>query len=90
MPVRLLVDALHYDQWGAAGAVVTEVGGDAILENGRPVFAVRCRLATRALRSRGGAVAPLRKGMTFTAHFVVGRRSVWQALRASAREWVGR
>jgi membrane fusion protein, peptide pheromone/bacteriocin exporter len=88
MPARLMIDALNYREWGAMDATVTDVADDVSLTDEQPVFRVRCRLAGKELRLRGGQRATLGKGMTFRARFVVARRSLLQLLFDGVDDWL--
>ena len=87
-PARLMIDALNYREWGAMDAMVIEVADDALLTGDQPVFRVRCHLARNELRLRGGQRAPLGKGMTFRARFVVAERSLLQLLFDGVDDWL--
>jgi membrane fusion protein, peptide pheromone/bacteriocin exporter len=88
MPVRLMVDALNYREWGPVEATVVTIADDAALTGDQPVFRVRCQLASRELRLRGGQRASLSKGMTFRARFVIAERSLLQLLFDGANDWL--
>lgn len=79
-PVRLMIDAFNYREWGVLEGVVSEISDDASLERDGPLFRVRCRLARTELRLRGGQRAMLKKGMTFRARILVANRSLLQLL----------
>jgi membrane fusion protein, peptide pheromone/bacteriocin exporter len=87
-PVRLMVDAFNYRDWGVLDGVVSEISDDASLERERPRFRVRCRLARTELRLRGGQRASVKKGMTFRARFVVANRSLLQLLFDDVDDWL--
>ena len=87
-PVRLMIDALNYRDWGTVEATVVEVADDATLASDQPVFRVRCRLARSELRLRGGQSAALKKGMTFRARFIVAQRSLLQLLFDGVDDWL--
>lgn len=87
-PVRLMIDALNYREWGSVNATVVAVADDAVLTGGQPVFRVRCHLASRELRLRGGQRASLGKGMTFRARFVIAERSLWELLFDGVDAWL--
>ena len=76
MPVRLLLDAFDHHEWGALPARVSEVADDYTLVGGRPVFRVRCQLLSARLRRPDGGVAQPGKGMSLTAAFILGRRTL--------------
>lgn len=85
---RLMIDALHYRDWGVVDGVVSEVADDASLSGDQPMFRVRCRLASNELRLRGGQRATLGKGMTFRARFVIAERSLLQLLFDDIDDWL--
>lgn len=87
-PARLMIDALNYREWGAMDAMVIDVADDASLTGEQPAFRVRCHLARNELRLRGGQRAPLGKGMTFRARFVVAERSLLQLLFDGVDDWL--
>jgi multidrug resistance efflux pump len=87
-PARLMIDALNYREWGAMDATVIDVADDASLTGDQPVFRVRCRLAQTELRLRSGQRAPLGKGMTFRARFVIAERSLLQLLFDGLDDWL--
>ena len=87
-PVRLMVDALNYREWGLVEATVVSVADDAALTGDQPVFRVRCQLATRELHLRGGQRVSLGKGMTFRARFVIAERSLSQLLFDGVNDWL--
>jgi multidrug resistance efflux pump len=85
---RLMIDALNYREWGAMDAMVIDVADDASLTGDQAVFRVRCHLRRNELRLRGGQRAPLGKGMTFRARFVVAERSLLQLLFDGVDDWL--
>ena len=87
-PVRLMIDALNYRDWGTVEGTVAEVADDASLTSDQPVFRVRCRLARSELRLPGGQSARLGKGMTFRARFIVAERSLLQLLFDGVDDWL--
>jgi HlyD family secretion protein len=86
--VRLQIDAYPYTEWGLLEGRIEEVAADAINNGQQPMFKVLVRPAVRSLRLRNGTTGALRKGMTLTARFVVGRRSLFQVLCEDASEWL--
>jgi HlyD family secretion protein len=87
-PVRVMVDAFNYRDWGVVDGVVSEISDDASLEGDGPVFRVRCRLARTELSLAGGQRASLKKGMTFRARFLVAERSLLQLLFDDVHDWL--
>ncbi|HVZ66312.1 MAG TPA: HlyD family efflux transporter periplasmic adaptor subunit [Lacunisphaera sp.] len=82
--VRLQVDAYPYTQWGVLEGTVSAIGGDLLNRNpGSPesnAFEVIIHPRTTKLFLPGGARGELKKGLTLSARFLVGRRSVFQLL----------
>jgi len=87
--VRLQIDAYPYTQWGMLGGVVKGIGADAVINGQNAAFKVLVRPLAPALYLRSGATGTIRKGMTLTARFVVGRRSLLQVLYQDASAWLG-
>lgn len=87
-PARLMIDALNYREWGTMEATVIDVADDASPTGEALVFRVRCQLARSELRLRGGRRAPLGKGMTFRARFVIAERSLLQLLFDDVDDWL--
>jgi HlyD family secretion protein len=87
-PVRLMVDALNYRDWGVIDATVIDVADDASLSAEQPVFRVRCGLSRQDVRLRGGHRVALGKGMTFRARFVIAERSLLQLLFDDVDGWL--
>ncbi len=87
LPVRLQLDAFHYNQWGLASATLSEIGTDVTEVEGTAAFLVTCTLHDRELRLKNGYVGTLRKGMTLTAHFALTRRTLLQLLHDKLDDW---
>lgn len=88
MPVRMLVDAFQYTDWGVVTGAVRAVSSDVVQVDGRPMFKVTCSLAQRRLSLRTGVEGELKKGMTLQAHFVVATRSLLQLLSDNVSDWL--
>jgi HlyD family secretion protein len=88
--VRLQVDAFPYTQWGTIDARVESVSADFVANvAGAPAhFQVRLRPRALHLTLPSGVRGELRKGLTLTARYVVGRRSLWQILRDDMTGWL--
>ena len=87
-PVRLMIDALNYREWGVIDATVVDVADDAALRGDEPTFRVRFHLARSELHLRSGQRAFLGKGMTFRARFVIAERSLLQLLFDGLDDWL--
>jgi len=88
--VMLQLDALNYREWGLAQAEVLDISQDFTLqgEPPSPVFKVKCALKTTSLQLKNGYKAPLQKGMTFQARFVVAKRTLIQLLFDQLDDWL--
>jgi HlyD family secretion protein len=82
--VRLQVDAYPYTQWGMLSGVVEAIGGDLSIQqtafSRESYFKVLIRPRATHLALPDGTRGELKKGLTLTARYVVGRRSLLQAL----------
>lgn len=87
-PVRLLVDAFNYNDWGVVTGRVEEISDDFLVVNQKPVFRVRVALDQSELRLRNGFRGRLRKGMTLQARFMVAERTLFQLLRDDVNDWL--
>jgi multidrug resistance efflux pump len=89
--VRLQVDAFPYTQWGTLEARVESVSADFVAgAAAAPAqFKVLLRPAATHLVLPGGLRGELRKGLTLTARYVVGQRSLLQILYDEASVWLG-
>ena len=87
--VRLQVDAYPYTQWGLLEGRIAALAADATASSQPAVFKVVVQPVTLNLHLRNGVTGAVRKGMTLTARFVVGRRSLLQVLYEDASHWLG-
>lgn len=94
--VSLQVDAFTYTQWGMLGGAVESVSGDMVSGNGAQpgrqgdniVFKVLVRPERLVLQHANGVQGKIRKGMTLTARFIVGRRSLLQLIYENLSGWM--
>lgn len=87
--VRFQIDAFNYNQWGLATGKVIDISDDIIIiNNGQPVFKVKCSLDQNYLMLKNGYKGFLKKGMNFTARFTVTERSLYQLLYDKVDDWV--
>ncbi|HMI05762.1 MAG TPA: HlyD family efflux transporter periplasmic adaptor subunit [Pedobacter sp.] len=87
--VRFQIDAFNYNQWGLATGKVIDISDDIIIiNNGQPVFKVKCSLDQNYLVLKNGYKGFLKKGMNFTARFTVTERSLYQLLYDKVDDWV--
>ncbi len=86
--VRIMVDALHYNEWGLVDATITEISDDMIFdESSNAYFRIRCKPDKKFLSLKNGANANLKKGMSINARIVVARRSLFNLLFDKADKW---
>lgn len=88
MDVRCQVDAFNYNEWGSVRGKVVSIGNDFILQDGHPVFKVRCSFARTYLEMRSGVRGNLKKGMTLQARFLLTRRTLYQLLYDRTSDWL--
>lgn len=87
--VRIMVDALHYNEWGLLDARITEISDDMIVdEASNAYFRIRCKPEKTTFITKGGARAELKKGMSINARIVVSRRSIFNLLFDKADKWL--
>lgn len=88
LPVKLQVDAYDYNVWGMADAKVISVSRDIFIDNGKPLFKIRCSLHRSFLEIKNGYQGEIKKGMTLNARFKIARRSLFQLLYDKVDDWL--
>ncbi len=88
MPVRIQVDAYNHNDWGVATGKIESISTDVIMNDGQPLFRVRCSIDQTYLQLKNGFQGELKKGMTFQARFIVNRRSLFQLLYDKVDDWL--
>lgn len=88
MTVRCQVDAFNYNEWGVVQGKVVSIGNDFVLQEGHPVFKVRCSFARTYLEMRNGIRGNLKKGMTLQARFLLTRRTLYQLMYDRTSDWL--
>lgn len=86
--VRFQIDAFNYNQWGLLSGIVLDISDDVIIQNQNPYFKVKCKLNTDFLQLKNGYKGQVKKGMTFSAHFTVAKRSLYQLLYDQVDDWL--
>ncbi|MBK9392294.1 MAG: HlyD family efflux transporter periplasmic adaptor subunit [Bacteroidetes bacterium] len=87
--VRIMIDALHYNEWGLLDAEITEISDDMIVdEASHAYFRIRCKPEKTTLRLKDGTRANLRKGMSINARIVISRRSLFNLLFDKIDKWL--
>jgi len=85
--VRLRFDGSEFQHHAHLEAEVDHVERDVILMEGKPVYRIRCTLDTTCIILKDGKRRPLMKGMTFTASFVLFRRSLSSLVMERINKW---
>jgi membrane fusion protein, peptide pheromone/bacteriocin exporter len=88
MDVHYQIDAFNYNEWGTLKGKVVSIGNDFVMEDGHPMFKVRCVFAKTYLELRNGVKGNLKKGMTFQVRFMLARRTLYQLLYDRASDWL--
>lgn len=87
--VSFQIDAFNYNQWGMLSGNVIDISDDIILsKNGIPLFKVRCSLSSNHLKLKNEYKGYLRKGMSFTARFIITERNLFQLLYDKVDNWL--
>ncbi|MBM3402732.1 MAG: HlyD family efflux transporter periplasmic adaptor subunit [Bacteroidetes bacterium] len=87
--VNFQIDAFNYNQWGLISGEVIDISDDIILTaQGNAVFKVRCMLDREYLTLRTNSIGNLRKGMSFTARFLITERSLYDLLYDKLDDWL--
>jgi len=87
-PVRMIIDAFDYREWGSISASVTEISDDFLIIHNQPVFRIRCKPDQVFLSLENGYTGTLKKGMSFQALCLVNRKSVWQLITGKMNDWL--
>jgi len=88
-PVNLQVDAFNYNQWGFISGEVIDISDDIIFsDQGVAVFKVRCVLGSDHLKLKNEYKGYLKKGMSFTARFLVAERTLFELLYDKLDDWL--
>jgi len=87
--VKIQVDALNYNEWGAIKGKVTDISSDMADDgNGKYYYKIKCALDNDYLTLRNTErKAFLKKGMSATAHFMVTRQSLFTLIYKNIDEW---
>jgi len=84
----LQVDAFNYNEWGMLSAHVNDIAHDVILFDGQPFYKVICTTHENHLSLKNGFTGSLKKGMTFSVHFKVTQRTLFQWLLDKMDNWL--
>ncbi len=87
--VRIMIDALHYNEWGLLDASITEISDDMIVdEASNAYFRIKCKPEKTTLSLKDGTMASLKKGMSINARIVITRRSLFNLLFDKIDKWL--
>ncbi len=87
--VNFQVDTFNYNQWGLISGKVIDISDDIIFsDQGVAVFKVRCVLDSDHLKLKNEYKGYLKKGMSFTARFVVAERTLFDLLYDKLDDWL--
>lgn len=87
--VSFQIDAFNYNQWGLLSGRVIDISDDVILVNSdEAVFKVKCSLDSDHLKLKNEHKGFLKKGMNFTARFMVTERTLFQLLYDGVENWL--
>lgn len=85
--VSFNIDSYPQHQWGRINGVVFEIADEVIFENQHAYFRVKCKLEKKHLQLKNGYRAEIKKGMSFSASFIVAKRSLYQLLYDKVDNW---
>lgn len=87
--VSFQIDAFNHNQWGLLSGKVMDISDDVIFANsGEAVFKVKCSLDNDYLKLKNEYKGFLKKGMNFTARFMVAKRTLFQLLYDDVENWL--
>ena len=82
------LDAFDYKYFGSVSGKVLSIDNDFQLVNNTPVFKVRCSLDKNYVQLNNGYKGVIKKGLSFTARFMITKRSLWQLLFDTLNDWL--
>jgi hypothetical protein len=85
--VQLQIDSYNYYDWGMLNATVSDIFNDVSIVEGRPFYVAQCTLDKTFLTLKNGRQGDLIKGMTGSANFLQGKKTLWQLLFTKVNEW---
>lgn len=87
--VNFQVDAFNYNQWGFLSGKVIDISDDIVFsDQGVAVFKVRCVLGSDHLKLKNKYKGFLKKGMSFTARFIITERTLFELLYDKLDDWL--
>ncbi len=84
---KLRFDGLGFRHYTCLETVVDYIDKDVVMMNGLPVYRIRCTLDSPRIMYSNGNIDPVKKGMTFTASFILFRRSLASLIVDKMNGW---
>ena len=78
--VSIRIDAFRSNKFGLRTAVVIDVSDDTVVANNEMFYKITCQLNDKDSKLIEQPIITLKKGMTFMASFLIGKRTVFQLL----------
>ena len=87
-PIRLRIDAYEANTWGFIEGTVKEIANDITIVNGQAAgFRLICTLHSDSLQFQH-KIVKIKKGMSFTANFMLTERTLAQLLYDKVSDWI--
>ncbi len=86
--VKLRFDNQGFRSHHHLETVVDLLDREVSLINGTPAYRIRCSLKNPQINYADGSTEPVKKGMTFTANFILFRRSLAALILEKANLWI--
>lgn len=86
-PVSFQIDAFDYNYFGMVTGKLIAMDDDYMVIDNKPLFRVRCCFDEDLLHATHGLTGKLKKGLSFQARFILGKRSLWQLIFDKADAW---
>jgi len=78
--VKLNIDAFPGSSYGRIYGEVISIPEDASSYSGTPGFPIKCKIQQEFKNTKSNPEAQLKSGMTFTAMFIISKKSLWQMI----------
>jgi len=92
MDVNFQMQAYNYNYWGVVKGKVESISKDIIISQAADkqtaFFKVKCKLNDSNLKLQNGYKVELQKGLTFSAQFLITRRTIFQLLYDKIDDWL--
>lgn len=88
MPVRLLIDAYNFHEWGTITGKVQAVSSEIKIIHNTPVLVALVGLAQKELKLKNGYIGKVKKGMSLNARFFLQKRSLLALLYDKTEDWL--